>query len=542
MRKRFYNRDSLLKIQEIIRVMVNSLRTLKWTDKLLYILMLLLGLGYLYLVILANLDLIDGRHVMFMDEWVTFDGLAQIFHARSPKELFWALVHGWDHRYGRLHWNVTALFAAWPYFQWGDQGLIFAQRMVPALLQFTAFLVLVFTYLKTSFYRLLVFALLLVLPNTSYYAHMPKPEPLQLLLLVLFFREILIKKDAGWRAFFLIGMAFGTKFSTLPFLIFSWGALSLLQKNKLAILKNIAVSCLGIICAVPILAMGAFKTYARWIRIGVNHFHDVEGTNFFTWWNFTFNDSIRLQALFVLLFLFILFLNFRDFKKRISFKEILLEPKFQFFVCSMSFLLPIMLNVKRLWFMYFHLGTIFLVMWMSLTYEAWLSERFKKLKILPMLLGGCLLGLILFKYGPIAFEHMRYIAHRTQSQEYREKMEEFQSITEYLTQTAREENAKLKVYYNPSLYVPPSTKDYRIITAWEPIIRWQDYPDVIVGYKKQRPAIALKEMEPKQLEYQDLAESLRLEKKYTTECQEKTCYKELDFIPERILIFKKIKL
>lgn len=174
------------------------------------------------LSIRANLDLINGRYVLFMDERLTFDGVKRILHPESLLMLIDQIIDGRDHRYGRILWNLSSLFSFIPELIWGDAGQIFATRMTQAIAQLAAFTILVFTFLRSWILRGLGLWTLIALPFTAYYAIMPKPEPLQILFLSVFL--LLSFKHSlrfGYYWIFL-GLAFGAKisvFTLIPFLI-----------------------------------------------------------------------------------------------------------------------------------------------------------------------------------------------------------------------------------------------------------------------------------------------------------------------------------
>lgn len=510
----------------------------KLMNRLFYALLVGVGLMHLYYVVVANSDLTSGRHVLFMDEWVTFDGVKRILSSSSVVNFFWNIIDGHDHRYGRIHWNVTAFFSALPYYVWGDSGLIIAQRMTSASLQIAAYLILTWSFVKAPLYRLFTFAILLVLPVSSYYSHMPKPEPLQLLLLSLFFREILVKRNIKFLPWLYLGLAFGAKISTLPYFIFVFGVLFFITEEKKAWLKSLGYGMAGFICAIPVLGLGKFENYLWWIRISITHPHDMQNTNFFSWWQLAFNGSAFQGLLFVSVFSGTLFLTTRDYSnKKLDLRTLFFDSKVQILLCALSFLLPVMVNVKRLWFMYFHLGTVFLFIWVIMTFEEWQNNQKKEHKTFLGVSSSILLLALFFYLAPSNREHLKDLARRTSSPGYHEKLEEYVAVTEFLEKIAKEQNRRLLVYYSPELFMPNSNRSYAIREGWNLLFSWGDGADVIVTYKRRRPGIALSVMNKNQEEFKSLDRALSMEKAYTVNCQQKLCYKELDFPLERILVY-----
>lgn len=166
----------------------------------------------------ANLDLADGRHVLFMDERITFDGVKAILHAPDWRTWFDAVVDGRDHRYGRSLWNAIAPAAWLPEHLWGEKGQIVAGRMVQLAWLMAACAVFSFGLLKNGGLRLAMLAAMMGMPFAAYYMTMPKPEPQQLFWLALFFM-MHTRRPQDARQWLWMGLALGTKISTLPIVL-----------------------------------------------------------------------------------------------------------------------------------------------------------------------------------------------------------------------------------------------------------------------------------------------------------------------------------
>ena len=228
-----------------------------------YLSMTLIAL-YLALAAAANADVTVGRFALFMDERITFDGVKNILHPKGCHHFIWSITDGGDHRYGRSLWNFMALFSFLPERFFGDAGQIFAGRMTGVLILLSAFVLLAVTFVKRWFLRFLLLASLLAMPYTDYYMSMPKPEPLQMLLLaafLYFFKRNNMSFRGGYWIF--LGLAFGTKISTLPMVgVFAIGAslnylprLDRLDMNESVrdVLCSLGYFLLGLGLAVPIL-------------------------------------------------------------------------------------------------------------------------------------------------------------------------------------------------------------------------------------------------------------------------------------------------
>lgn len=163
----------------------------------------------------ANTDLTEGRYALFMDERITFDGVRILLHPTSIRSLLDNVIDGGDHRYGRILWNTSALFSILPERAWGISGQIVSTRLIHSIIQLAAYWIFIFGFIKNWTLRGLGLLLLVALPYSSYFATMPKPEPIQMLFLAIFL--VIAAKNIyqfGYYWLFL-GLAFGAKISTI---------------------------------------------------------------------------------------------------------------------------------------------------------------------------------------------------------------------------------------------------------------------------------------------------------------------------------------
>ena len=172
----------------------------------------------LYFTTKANLDLTQERYALFMDEQITFDGVKKLLHPESSLAFMDTVIDGEDHRYGRILWNVSALFSFLPEKIGGVSGQIIATRFTQAIIQLLAYGLLVFTFIQFWTLRGLALLLLIALPYTAYFATMPKPEPIQLFSLALFLACSARNQFRFGYYWIFLGLAFGAKVSTLTLL------------------------------------------------------------------------------------------------------------------------------------------------------------------------------------------------------------------------------------------------------------------------------------------------------------------------------------
>ncbi|MFM2092568.1 MAG: hypothetical protein RLZZ127_3057 [Planctomycetota bacterium] len=169
----------------------------------------------------ANLDLVGGRHMLFMDEQVVLDQVRPVLEPGSGGFLR-ALVLGTDHRYGQVSTVIAAAGAAVPWWIAGEPGLIAGVRITGAVCLVLGYLLMALAVLRlrpaAGLLAWTALAAVLVLPCTVYYGAMPKPEPVQILALGGFAWAAARRGGAaGWPCLFL-GAAFAAKISALPML------------------------------------------------------------------------------------------------------------------------------------------------------------------------------------------------------------------------------------------------------------------------------------------------------------------------------------
>lgn len=114
----------------------------------------------------ANTKFSDSKHYLHMDERVTFDGVQKILHPLvggveysllgKVKKLI-VEVYGSDHRYGRVHWYLSAAVSYIPEKIWGDKGVILTCRMYQLLLISLSYILLCITFIKEYKFEQYVF-------------------------------------------------------------------------------------------------------------------------------------------------------------------------------------------------------------------------------------------------------------------------------------------------------------------------------------------------------------------------------------------------
>jgi len=176
----------------------------------------------LYFTTKANLNLAQDPYFLPGDERITFDGVKELLHPESFLAFIDTIIDGrnnpYPHIYGRILWNISAIFSFLPEKFWGVSGQIIATRFTHAIIQLLAYGLLVFTFIRSWILRGLAILLLVALPYTAYFATMPKPEPIQLLCLALFLAFSARNQFRFGYYWVFLGLAFGAKISALTLL------------------------------------------------------------------------------------------------------------------------------------------------------------------------------------------------------------------------------------------------------------------------------------------------------------------------------------
>lgn len=501
---------------------------------------------YLLLSSYANSDLLLGRSFLFMDEQVSFDGVNRILNFRDWNDFYFQVTDGGDHRYGRIFWNVSALISWIPSILFGDPGQIFATRLACAVLQAAAFLILTETFVKKKFEKIFCLAMLLFLPFSDYYATMPKPEPLQLFLLSLFFHYGFKSRFRNPYIWIIWGMSFGAKISTLVTLPVC-GILFLHSNYRKImepenILKMLSIPffiVLGLCISVPILFNLNYEVWINFTFLNTTQGDDSEAINIFTWFKYseeTFWSAPRIIISAMYIFYFI---SFCHYIFAFSVKTLDSRKKMVVFLLSALFFLSIALSVKRIWGMYLHFFSVFFIISVFQNIE-FIPQAFKISQflsnckfLLVMLLMSVLLA-VRINSSYLQYENLHI---RTVSENFKMNYRRFTAVKDFLKAKYLEKGRLIYVAMDPFLFdqeLNPSI--YNIEKFWGPFLGWErKYDYIIIG---EYFLILPKE---KNVNYYGIQKSiLELDRHLFLEgkkgCAKKPCYRELKRI-EGLRIF-----
>jgi hypothetical protein len=499
--------------------------------------------AYATLATMGNLDLRDGRFALFMDERITFDGVYKILHPIDFIDFILNIADGGDHRYGRSLWYSLAFFSFIPERLFGESGLIVADRTFQLLIVITAFVLLSVTFLKHWFCRLLLLASMLAMPYTAYYTSMPKPEPLQLLFIgfFLFFYKKYQMSLQGWYWIFL-GLAFGTKISTLPvvLVILAASIFQVRSENYKSILSNLTGAfgyfLVGLMIAVPILiphlliGFIAFKLiyiiiykkiqiqnlsiasfsiaallffcnflfsgflaykfklkipFAVWFNstfLNTSHGSDSNSINFFSWVNFTLDQWLIAPLPFSMVLAILgLCLVVNSVRQGLNFGLVI-------FTAGLMLNISIFSATHRLWGFYLFTGSILMLVGLFSLMESNFdknketlnSKAAKLVDAFTVIFISFLMFIVVFWWAPVALKDHIKNSSRTSSDEYNIDLISLNMTVKFLSDFAVFKSEPLNVSYDPAVFLPRSTKDYLITEFWGPFTSWDENFDIII--------------------------------------------------------------
>lgn len=489
-----------------------------------------LALVVLYFTVLAtmaNSDLTAGRHVLDMDEQVSFDGVRAILDAEGLPGFVSSVLDGHDHRYGRILWNYSALVAALPERLFGTPGQIIATRMAQYAALFAAYLLLVFTFLRSWPMRVGGLLVLLSLPATAYYSSMPKPEPLQLLFVALFLWRGAKRNFQFGPYWVFLGMAFGAKISILPVipLFFALGCLASFQEGGvLNILMRLTVAMIsfiaGFLIGEPVHLLGIYfgtlyysHNYLLVTFKNTEHGSDMLGVTWMDWikhvfWNYTGLPAWLAITIFVLIVIFLASIvrdRYRDLRGAggvIHGTELLtvLNRQHGYLLMVTGFLLiaPVLFTVRRIWDMYLHGGTALMAVGLLAIAEQVMTEGSRGGAVFSRItastarvLCAALLGVMLLFLVPKSTSEFVRLSKRTQTAEYRTKSAEHAAARRVLETVAAALQSPVRFYIDPNMFAVEPTGMYAGTQFFGPFASWNEGAEMVLFYKEHTPEGAL---------------------------------------------------
>lgn len=481
---------------------------------------LLGGVSFLLLLILwANWGFSAGRYLLFMDELVSFDGVRAFYTRQAWKEWYELITVGGDVRYGRIFWYFPALLAALPTVLWGAKAQIIVTRLIVAVLQLCSFYLLVSTFIKSKTVQYISLLFLLVLPFTPYYMTMPKPEPYVLLFLTVFLLIWTQMPSKRRMAFFCLGVAFGAKVSVLPFMLYFfllYVVFEALKKSVKSIINAGLSLCAGAIVGNPyllrVLSPSGIRQSINDVAANAAHGSDSSSITIGSWLHFILTDYFFSPPLLVGIFLSSIIViplvyTFYFVIKQKQFQALISDPAIISFFMAMSFILPVILRIKRLWGMYLHLGFVFLLV-SSIIIIYQYKNHFKIKPLYRNFLGVLICVFLLFESTSVTAEYIK-IGRRDQSLIHQQKEHEYQYLKILFDEAYIRKGERVNVLIDPHLYSFNSSDTVNIIRFWGPFIRFNEGADIIAIYEKNTYKKRLIGLSEQDVEYTNFLESKR---------------------------------
>lgn len=327
-----------------------------------------------------NLQFLEGANINHFiaghDEYLTIREVYSILEPASFKNWFLALIGGDILYYGRVVFYTDALIAWLPYEIWGIDGLVMAVRMSSAIWILVALLVLGKTFIEKDLKARAVWYLgAATLHYTLYFLSMPKPEPLQLVFLSLFFRGLYLSGELKLgKHYFWLGLAFAAKINVLVLLPFL-GFVPLLTHPKgvsFMMLRDALKSLLFFLCGffvgIPCLLLTPIKpiylqTYLKDTVFGTKKTYDDPNLGIVDWIQDGLGQEYLYNHWLGYLFLLLVLLVIVDTTVRLAGKR-QFDVSWVSAVAGMLLLMSILLLTERLWPHY--LWTGYILCWFAL--------------------------------------------------------------------------------------------------------------------------------------------------------------------------------
>lgn len=378
--------------------------------------------GVFGLHLFENFRYSSDSRLLEMDEQIIFSGISQILHPSNFSSWLHALSDGGDLRYGRAYWNVPAVFAAIPTYLAGDQGTILTTRLVNQTSLFLSYLNIALVLRPLGPKRVAGCLLTLVLlPSTAYLATMPKAEALMILALSVVLRRAVHLAKLDSRSFVFLGFAWSLKVSLLPIVVtllvldfvtsikkhgdirhalfqamnailailtgwilctpmtanFLWPGMlaigiSWLLTRKLVtqhgnrmMLLTSTILIVGIVASVITVSYRrSSESLDRWLQFTVfntSHGSDSSSVTYLTWLKFIFTDYLNLLLVSQVIVVGSLVVSSIALMMGWLGKSKMSNIMLPTLVAGLTLVLPVILEVKRLWGYYLHIGLALIV-------------------------------------------------------------------------------------------------------------------------------------------------------------------------------------
>lgn len=524
---------------------------------------LFFALSSLYIVL--NSKNLLGSYSLFMDEKLIFDGVIRILQPTDFHSLLFAITDGGDQRYGRLLWNLIALFSYLPYKIWGAQGVIFTERLFGGVVIVLAIMILARIFSRNKISYSTIVLVIVLLPFTTYYATTPKPEPLILIFLALYILKSKSFESMFGRQWIYLGIIVGVKISGMFILlaivsfIYMQSFVSKEKHKKNNYQLSLAYFCIGFSIAVPTLyafavfgaaillvsklsfnklqlwiayltsttltfvalikSEQAVKNYFAWTIGSSRHGSDSELINYRSWFEYIFEVYFQSQiSILVILILAILFAGYKTVGKITDKYFELVLP----FFLGIATILPITLYVDRLWGFYLWCGSIFLAITI---HNIIVRANFNRKEYFILFLI-CVGAFTFERVNPIQFSQteMRNTFTIESSPSFKLQNLRYKKILNILSSESSLHGKVSTVAFDPLLWIPESTEIYEIKPFWGPYTEWETPTDFLVFTDVHTPAGTLSQDRNLLAREREIVGYKRYVVSKRSECGQRYCY------------------
>lgn len=454
----------------------------------------------------ANWDAADLLPALFMDELVTHNEVERIQNAENIDAYVDAIV-GRDQRYGRTHWYLAYAASALGEAGMGTQGQVFFTRMAFAMTLIGGICLLSITFLQSTVMRLIGCVSALATPFSSYYATMPKPEPILLLCFSAFFFLAFRRGHYLGFSFFLLGLAYGTKISALPAVavLLCYGGLraSLESKSLRAWAGRIALSfaafAVGAVTAVPIIAARGLEGWKAHLQgTWMNRAHGSDSVNIgpTDWLQYIQNDAFLGNGVVTWAALAIICVaiasvsiaalaEFRNDPTLNRLRKTLAARETEIlilFIVALSFIAPIIISVQRLWGFYLFAGFAMLTVAALASGEYFFfrtANRRIKLGVAAATLGVC--SVVIYAGGAHSKNYFARMAARSEAATFKENAAIYKAMTDLAAAVKPlSSDGSADVFFDPRLWHPQNSAGMTFKPIWRPFDNWQAKYEVVV--------------------------------------------------------------
>ncbi|MEL6662969.1 MAG: hypothetical protein AAFR33_08190 [Pseudomonadota bacterium] len=521
---------------------------------------------WLSLALWANLDAGQARHMLFMDELISFDGAEAIRNADTPFHAVREAVLN-DQRYGRTMFYLSFVASTVGDVFGGEQGKILATRMAFALVLCAGICLLSWTHLKTPLGRAGAIAAGLAIPFSSYYATMPKPDPLMVFFLAAYLWAWNRKGIGLGYPMIWLGLAFGAKIAAIPAVVVliamafgqvyltGQGITQTMRKDTIVgFLAGWLMSVPAIIASIP----GGLRAYLDQTWLNTGHAMDMEGIGLLDWLGLLHRTAFfgpgLATALVLAAFAGIILLAIWTASGRpLSVDRLLGNARalarsdmYLPFACGLAgaaMLAAIMISTQRLWQFYLFPGTLLVTVATVAALEYVVRAKrglSPRLRTVAAAFGVSAVLASTAAGSVHTYSDFETLASRSDTEYYRFKERAHAAITQIAEREAAASDAEpFQIVYNASLWHPSDTDAVNYIEFYTAFWHWHLELDIVglidADMSLENAPEAFRTL-PKRVRAQDV---LPLHTDIDGPCTKAPCYRQIPSGVDGLYLFRR---